>query len=853
MKKRRITALTLVFMLCISMIPASAFGAELSNAEWTSFRNNQENNGVTDRETPVSSAEATLKWAEPVASGYAESCTPPLILDGYAYTAQGRYVYKLDKETGKKKAQSVRLAGQLGYALNPILYANGMLFVQINNGRIQALDAKTLESLWISEEVGGQTLSPITYKNGYIYTGTWNAEDKDGTYFCLSVRDEKPGQPDEEKKCTWKFIPSQQGETKSGFYWAGAYAADQYVAFGSDDGSIEGKDAKTARFYTVNPKTGAVIDKLTGVKGDIRTTAVYSGGYLYFATKGGCLYKVSVDENGKLGNPSFIELNGMMTAAPVVYNGRIYIGVCGQGDQFSADGGHKFSVINDDPELSQSSLAYSVPIKGYPQAAALLSTAAKAQSGKVYLYFTFNAKPGGIYYLTDEPGQKSGKAELLFTPPEKMQQHCISTLCADKEGTLYYKNDSGYLMAVAKNRAYINGIEVTADSGKVIWSRDFNPGYTEYDLITEAGVREIKLNLTIPQDSQAEVNGKPYTGTLTCPLDAGGSQQLSVTVSKKEGSQTYERTYTLNVRQKGGSAVLTDLTVSASNTFGAEELSMDKAFSPQIDQYRVYMEGRTNKFVNIWPLASEAKAKILIYPLENVQSKGVGADGTIEATSASAGRDRYAVYLQDGATTAKVRIRVTSEDGAASKDYVLTIDRGSNTGQPADPADPTAPTDPAQKPVLAISKTSLTLYTCNNYKKATLTATINGKKIQNPLWKVTKGSQFVSVSKTGVVTAKKAGKAVVTVQAEGVSKSCTITVKKADFKLAKTSLTVKKNKTAAIKVTSMSPKGKLTYKSSNKKIATVTSKGIVKGKKKGTANISVSCNGVTKKVKITVK
>ena len=39
----------------------------------------------------------------------------------------------------------------------------------------------------------------------------------------------------------------------------------------------------------------------------------------------------------------------------------------------------------------------------------------------------------------------------------------------------------------------------------------------------------------------------------------------------------------------------------------------------------------------------------------------------------------------------------------------------------------------------------------------------------------------------------------------------------------------------------------------NKKIATVSKKGVVKGKKKGKTSIRVTCNGVTKKVKVTVK
>ena len=45
----------------------------------------------------------------------------------------------------------------------------------------------------------------------------------------------------------------------------------------------------------------------------------------------------------------------------------------------------------------------------------------------------------------------------------------------------------------------------------------------------------------------------------------------------------------------------------------------------------------------------------------------------------------------------------------------------------------------------------------------------------------------------------------------------------------------------------------MSYKTSSKKVATVTSKGVVKGKKKGTAKITVSANGVSKTVTVKVK
>ena len=112
--------------------------------------------------------------------------------------------------------------------------------------------------------------------------------------------------------------------------------------------------------------------------------------------------------------------------------------------------------------------------------------------------------------------------------------------------------------------------------------------------------------------------------------------------------------------------------------------------------------------------------------------------------------------------------------------------------------------------------------------------------------------KVATVSSKGVVTAKKAGKTVITVKAGKYTTKVTIRVKKPTLKLAKSSATIKKGKSVTIKATA-APKGTVKYKSSNKKVATVSSKGVVKGKKKGTATITVTCNGVSKKFKVKVK
>ena len=69
------------------------------------------------------------------------------------------------------------------------------------------------------------------------------------------------------------------------------------------------------------------------------------------------------------------------------------------------------------------------------------------------------------------------------------------------------------------------------------------------------------------------------------------------------------------------------------------------------------------------------------------------------------------------------------------------------------------------------------------------------------------------------------------------------------------SLKLKKNQTATLKasVTPLTSLQKVTYTSSNKKVATVTSKGVVKAKKKGTAVITVKSGSKKVKCKVIVK
>lgn len=80
----------------------------------------------------------------------------------------------------------------------------------------------------------------------------------------------------------------------------------------------------------------------------------------------------------------------------------------------------------------------------------------------------------------------------------------------------------------------------------------------------------------------------------------------------------------------------------------------------------------------------------------------------------------------------------------------------------------------------------------------------------------------------------------------------TVNVKNPTLKLSKTSASVKVGKTTKI-TAKATPSGKVTYKSATRKLQLYPSKGVVKGIKKDTAKITVTCNGVSKTFKVTVK
>ena len=167
------------------------------------------------------------------------------------------------------------------------------------------------------------------------------------------------------------------------------------------------------------------------------------------------------------------------------------------------------------------------------------------------------------------------------------------------------------------------------------------------------------------------------------------------------------------------------------------------------------------------------------------------------------------------------------------------------------------------KPKITLNVTSLPIQA----KKSTTGVRIKTTAIKGDKIKSAKSSnkKVVQVTvKNGKLTIKglKAGKATVTVTStKGAKATVKITVQKQKVATKKLSTTVstkqtlKKGKKVTLKVakTPFTAQDTVKWTSSNKKVATVTSKGVVKGLKKGTATITAKAGKKVVKFKVTVK
>ena len=467
-------------VLNVTLTAAPTLSLTKYDAFWPNFRGNDQNMAITNIKTPTGqidaeteSSDVELLWASASGSGYDSGAVgSPIFVGGYMYAYAGTKLLKLDPATGATVA-SANMASNSDFAIIPPTYADGMIFVALKEGRVQAFRADDLKSLWVYQDpLKGQSNSPITYSDGYVYVGFWNGESGAANFVCLTADYEGTSA----KEALWRYT------SQGGFYWAGAYANDKYVVVGTDDGQ-SGYTSQTAKLVVFNKRTGEIVDSKEDYTGDIRSNIAYADGRVYFTSKGGYFYSEVLGADGKLSGSQAINLGGMSTSTPVVYNNRAYVGVSGDG-QFTAYSGHHIAVL----DLNSWSAAYTATTQGYPQTSGLLST--NTEDGSVNVYFMDNYTPGVMRVINDSAGQTALKdgitenghancAPVVFKPEGPLAQYCISSPVVDEYGTLYFKNDSGNLIAltsavkelvVAKTpeSVDVDGSKVQVTGGKIV-------------------------------------------------------------------------------------------------------------------------------------------------------------------------------------------------------------------------------------------------------------------------------------------------------------------------------------------------------------------------------------------------
>ncbi len=744
---KKVGLFLLAFAIIITMIisggTAKAYAEETKDIgntddwDWYKYANATNNNSVVERATPRLPQETQTKWAAKFGTGWAAAPTPPLIDKDFAYIAVGSRIVQLDKETGEETELSQEerepffQGRNVGFAMNPMLYAEGKFFVQIANGALQCVDARTLKPLWVAkaDNIKGQTVSNLSYKKidgvGYVYLGTWNGENRDGQFFAVKIDNEgiteqttkvtmvNSGSTEKKevtykvKKPAWIFTPSKDDKKNSGdsnrprgFYWSGAYVTDKYLAIGTDDGTSEGQYKEGSTLYTLNPKTGAMIDSVPNIKGDIRTSVSYDqdSKCLYYSTKGGHVHKTHVTEDGKLSNDSYVYVGGMTTATPVVYKDRIYIGVSGK-SQFDPNSDHKFVVIdNSQPKLSETSIAYKQDIPGYPQATPLLTTAymnedfdkaTPGADGRIYVYFTYNAQPGGIYAFYDEEGAKEpiikDRTQLaVYTPDSDKQQFCISPIVADKQGTLYYKNDSCHLFAVKKVGSVLESLDVTNEKGESYQTDDgkaFKDAYNfktrEYSITVDEKTTKVNIKAIAGIGDTLTINDKPAESGKPFEVALEGSKTV---VNVKTSNSGDEKVYKINIIKVSDNANAYDISVTDPRNSppwtGAPSAKLTPNFNPDQENEMISKpseEIRKKAGNNIWVTPENDKAVVEVEAIDNVKGEITRSDASQPNNGHKA--YRFRVNANELNKDVKLKVNIKSESGKTTKTYLVTIGR----------------------------------------------------------------------------------------------------------------------------------------------------------------------------------
>lgn len=417
------------------------------DAQWNGFINGGIGS-VTDALTPTEGGE--LAWAEnlltaeEVKAGAKLYASDPLIIDGKIYIVTAsevqdpetwRPIHSLarlqvvDRSTGKIERE-VQLGATMDSTCRPA-YADGIIVIPLSGGCLQAVSAKTLETLWIVPASSrGQSLCTLTVRDGYVYVSMFDSlQDK------LAV-----GGSVRRFNIHTGALAGDMRTAASGYYWAGGVMVGDYFAIGDDQGQVHVFTADLSR----------EVSSLKIADASIRSTLVLSEGFVYAVSQqDGTLHKLIVDDAGHVEELSSVKFADTSTSTPTISGGRAFIG--GFKGNWKNKNGVLAVVDLESMNVQQVLKADGEKIPDEVKSSPLVSV----QGSETYVYFTVNWAEGYpsytsggsmyVYRLGDD------EATLMFQPGPGQIEFCMASVICDEEGNLYYTNDSGHLFKIAGN------------------------------------------------------------------------------------------------------------------------------------------------------------------------------------------------------------------------------------------------------------------------------------------------------------------------------------------------------------------------------------------------------------------
>lgn len=407
-------------------------------ADWGSFGT------ATGAPITVDSTLGSLpsRWTYDFAqSGYA-SWSEPVVAGGFVFFATGSRLLKLDATTGAVVAEAA-LADGTAYGCRPI-YAKGLVVVPLNNGRLQALSALTLQTRWLTEALpaavqegasgseGGaasvtydqQGLSTLTVNGDYLYAFTAAADwsqTYEGWALCVNA--------------STGAIRWMQKNTDAGYYWSGAATVGDFLVAAGDDGVLRAVAAAS---------TDGAPTATLALGTPVRSTVVAADGFAYAVTTDGTLHKVAVGADGALAEAGSVRFGDYSTSTPALADGVLYVG--------GSQNGQGLLAAIDAATLAVTATVTTAdgsPLPGEVKSTPLLVR----DSAGVVALFTCNGaggswpdytSGGGVYaYRLGDP-----EAQLVFDPPAGLHNYAMASVAYGGAGAFYYVNDSDTLFAL---------------------------------------------------------------------------------------------------------------------------------------------------------------------------------------------------------------------------------------------------------------------------------------------------------------------------------------------------------------------------------------------------------------------